>query len=253
MRYTKILQMTALASIIIQIGCTSTNYNQTINIKRINSDVECSADIGVFFPSQDMKVITHNDYTRGYYPIRIEQFKQAPIECGQIVMLGDSLTEMNDWAQSLTTNFTVYNRGIKGDTSDGVLKRLDEIIVRKPKMVFLMIGTNDLWTSNSSEQISQNILTIVKTIRLNSPNTSVYVQTILPLRNQNESNMKVVKINQALGDLMKNEEIDLIDMYSILVDDTQQLKASVTTDNVHLNEQGYVLWQEAINEILRGK
>jgi lysophospholipase L1-like esterase len=39
---------------------------------------------------------------------------------------------------------TVWDAEASGDTSEGVLNRLDEVIGRHPKIVFLMIGGNDL-------------------------------------------------------------------------------------------------------------
>jgi len=61
----------------------------------------------------------------------------------EIVMLGDSLTEWGNWHE-LVPEHRVINRGIAGDTSSGVLDRLQEVIERRPKVVFVMIGTNDI-------------------------------------------------------------------------------------------------------------
>lgn len=251
MSYIKVLRFTLLASAIAHTGCSAKLFEPVTIIKNIDPDIKCNANINEFYPSSDTKVLSHNDYARSYYPIRIEQFKNRPIGCNGIVMLGDSLTEMNNWEQSLTTDIAIYNRGIKGDTTDGILNRLDEIIIRKPKMVFVMIGTNDLWSKNSSQKISQNILTIATTIRLNSPDTRVYVQTVMPLRDNNELNIKVMEINQLLKTLTQKEELDIIDLYSIFVDNTQQLQKQLTYDGVHLSPAGYALWQAALNEVLR--
>ena len=60
-----------------------------------------------------------------------------------IVMLGDSLTEWGNWHE-LVPEYSILNRGISGDTSSGVLDRLQEVIERRPKVVFVMIGTNDI-------------------------------------------------------------------------------------------------------------
>jgi lysophospholipase L1-like esterase len=58
-------------------------------------------------------------------------------------MLGDSLTEWGNWHE-LVPEHRIINRGIAGDTSSGVLDRLQEVIERRPKVVFVMIGTNDI-------------------------------------------------------------------------------------------------------------
>src|SRR3954451_7586104 len=77
-----------------------------------------------------------------YYEARAALFRELK-GMPEIVMLGDSLTEWGNWHE-LVPEFRVINRGIAGDTSSGVLDRLEEVIARRPKLVFLMIGTNDI-------------------------------------------------------------------------------------------------------------
>jgi len=60
-----------------------------------------------------------------------------------IVFLGDSLTSACEWHELFGNNLTILNRGIGGDTSAGVLKRIPTVAVLRPAAVFLMIGTND--------------------------------------------------------------------------------------------------------------
>src|SRR5262249_1762037 len=77
-----------------------------------------------------------------YYRARSDLFRQFAGDA-DAVMLGDSNTEWVDWHE-LFPGVQFLNRGIAGDTSAGVLNRLDEVIGRHPKVVFLMIGINDL-------------------------------------------------------------------------------------------------------------
>jgi len=77
----------------------------------------------------------------------------------------------------------------------GVLKRLNEITYFKPKAVFILIGINDLFSRHheednpalkydkvvpSSRYIGKNILKIAKIIHRGSPDTKIYVRTLLP-------------------------------------------------------------------------
>ena len=71
-------------------------------------------------------------------------------------MPGDSLTEGIDWRE-LFPDVKILNRGIGGDTSAGVLNRLDEVIGRHPKIVVLMIGANDLRMGVPVPQVAANI------------------------------------------------------------------------------------------------
>src|SRR5580692_3529611 len=62
-----------------------------------------------------------------HYPQRIAKFQSEPIVTGRIIFLGNSITEIGPWAK-LTGDTTVVNRGIGGDITYGVLKRLDDVI-----------------------------------------------------------------------------------------------------------------------------
>ena len=52
----------------------------------------------------------------------------------------------------------IKNRGISGDVSAGILKRVDEVVMRRPSKVFLMIGVNDLARGLSTDSVVRNIL-----------------------------------------------------------------------------------------------
>src|SRR5215207_538395 len=77
-----------------------------------------------------------------------------------IVMLGDSLTEWGNWHQ-LVPEYRIINRGISGDTSSGVLDRLQEVIDRRPKIVFVMVGTNDIGLQVPPNVLLSNLREIV--------------------------------------------------------------------------------------------
>jgi hypothetical protein len=115
-----------------------------------------------------------------HYKQRVEQFSHEPVTTGHIIFLGNSITEMGDWKKA-TNDTTVINRGIGGDVTYGILKRLDDITVRKPSKLFILIGINDISKDIPDAVIADNYLKIVNTIHAQSPDTKIYVQSILPL------------------------------------------------------------------------
>src|SRR5262245_30731364 len=100
-----------------------------------------------------------------HYRSRLAFFRQIEGEA-DVVMLGDSLTEGVDW-HDLFQGVRSLNRGIAGDTTAGILNRLDEVIGRRPKTVFLMIGVNDLQIGVPVSTISANIRSIVGALERN--------------------------------------------------------------------------------------
>jgi lysophospholipase L1-like esterase len=202
-------------------------------------------------------VATHSGAAKRHFRKRLQEFSGAPLACGQIVMLGDSLTELNDWEEAIPGNAGLRNRGISGDTSDGVLARLDEIIASQPRAVFLLIGTNDLWTDNSAAITVSNIARTADRIRAKSPETMVIVQTVFPVRkvawerNPDTANEKVRAINALLKRQSRAGRFLLLDTYALLVDRGGKLNAAYTSDGLHLNEAGNAAWSLLVTHALR--
>ena len=68
----------------------------------------------------------------------------------------------------------VKNRGISGDTSEGVYDRLDALVKGKPAKIFILIGINDISRGIEVETIVQNMKRIVEKIQNESPKTKIY-------------------------------------------------------------------------------
>lgn len=203
-------------------------------------------------PSQNIKY--HNEWTSKEYPRRIKQFKENPLLEAEIVFLGNSLTQLGrDWSEKFNTT-GIRNRGIAGDVTDGVLARLDEIIYFKPKAVFLLIGINDLFNLHKNEGIpsatyvGNNIVTIAKTIRKASPQTTVYVQTVLPTKHEYLKH-DIVEVNTVL---MKNkDQYTLIDLHETFINDAGFIKEDLTNDGTHLTTKGYAVWVDFLRPIIQ--
>ena len=108
-------------------------------------------ELAKLFPAKKIVSRYHNNWTQKYYPKRIQEFKKEPLEPGEIVFIGNSITEGGlDWSGKFGIAH-IRNRGIAGDVTDGVMKRLNEITYFKPKAVFILIGINDLFSLHHEE------------------------------------------------------------------------------------------------------
>ena len=144
-----------------------------------------------FYAKSESDIPYHTPDQKQFYFKRCAEFDKAQIGYDKIVFLGDSITEGGgDWNRYLGTN-NVVNRGISGDTTLGVLARLHEIWFYKPISLFLLIGINDIFNSDSPNRnnitplsVSNNIIAIADLIYERSPKTQVYVQTTLPINNK---------------------------------------------------------------------
>lgn len=206
------------------------------------------------YPSEDLVFKYHDDWGKKNYKKVIKEFKKTPLKLNDIVFLGNSITAGgNDWSERLNYP-NIKNRGIGGDTTDGVLARIDEIIYFKPIAVFLLIGINDIWNNGSPsipppEYIGNNINNIVEFIKGNCPETKIYVQTILPIEKEIfiES---IKKVNKIIKSNQINEKYEVIDLYSLFANENGLMIKELSTDGIHLNEKGYQKWVEFIKPIV---
>lgn len=205
-----------------------------------NTVEEMSCDFPLY-PPEGLVIESHTEWTKNHYQVRIRSFKQDSIMPNSIVMLGNSLTEQGgNWASRLNTE-NVSNRGIAGDNTEGVLARLGEIKCAKPKAIFLMIGTNDLWTNLTEEEVVVNIEKIGNDLATSLPETSVFVQTIMPVEEGHNQTGRLLRINNLLRSVEDSGYV-LIDTFEEMSGSDNYLPASYTTDGVHLNSMGYDKW-----------
>lgn len=186
-----------------------------------------------------------------YYLDKVSQFKVLSSNDNlRIVMLGDSITDGGEWYELLNSNL-VQNRGISGDTTIGVLNRLDTINNNIQK-VFIMIGINDIASYKSIDEIYNNYTKIID--KLNSKNIEVFIQSILYVAkkypNSKEINLKVSELNNRLLELSENRNIKFIDL-NLILSDNKFLKEKYQNDGIHLNGEAYYLWANEIKPLIK--
>ncbi|MFZ9782041.1 MAG: GDSL-type esterase/lipase family protein [Bacilli bacterium] len=182
---------------------------------------------------------------------------------GGIVFVGDSLTQrypLSDFYPGLH----VYNRGIDGDTTVGLSKRLDlSIFDLKPTLLVLQIGTNDLQVQGlSKEQTVANMQAIIKTIQEKMPSLKVLLVSLY-LVNQTTDKL----VNRIIVGPRKNQDlqwmnsqyqqiagITFVNVYPELLDEHGDLNMQYSKEGLHLSLAGYAkitpVIQAAIAKVL---
>lgn len=182
-------------------------------------------------------------------------FDNLPSSTNTIFFLGDSLTNGCEWNE-LLANPKIKNRGINGDTTEGVLNRLNQLTKSKPQKIFIMIGINDLFNNIESAKILENYQKIITTIKTDSPKTKIYIQSILPMNFELDKNKRpinnqnILDLNNNLKNLSNNSTVFYIDLYPAFLDSSGQLNPQYTLDGLHLTGQGYLIWKEKIIEYI---
>jgi len=201
-----------------------------------------------FFCSHGQEIDTTH-FSQKYYH-RKSVYEAMPNKKGEIVFLGNSITEQGTWRELFQNNH-IINRGIGGDTSDGVLYRLDEVTESHPDKIFLLIGTNDLLNEKTPEYIIQRIAQITEKVKKNSPETVLYLQSVLPTYSRPERPISSIKIiNKGIQKLADNIKVFYIDIFSHFSNpnDEELLYHEFSLDGLHLNGKGYLKWKGLIEK-----
>ena len=180
---------------------------------------------------------------------REDHFKYLNAGKGGIIFFGDSMTSNAEWAE-LLENSRVKNRGIRGEHITHMLKRIDETVSSKPDKLFLMAGINDL-ICDPKETVAKNLEELILDIRKRSPDTKIYVESLLPINNTikktGRNNKDIKWVDSKLAAFCKNNaNIVYINLYDIFADEKGNLKAEYTYDGGHLNGAGYLKWKEVV-------
>jgi lysophospholipase L1-like esterase len=179
---------------------------------------------------------------------RLARFESEPVVPGRIIFLGNSITQGGDWAK-LTGDSTVVNRGIGADVTFGLRTRLDDVTRRKPSKLFVLIGINDISKDIPDAVIASEYRMLIDSVRAQSPQTRIFVQSILPLNptvknfpQHYDKQPRVVSVNRLLRQMARETHATYIDLWPIFLDRQNHLDASLTGDGLHLNEAGYLRW-----------
>lgn len=173
---------------------------------------------------------------------------------GAVVFLGDSITQ--GWGDDLGGAFPglkVANRGISGDTTRGVLIRLEEdVLALRPQAVVILIGTNDLEEKAEPETIAGNLKLILVALERHNPNLPVVLCQVFPSSaTKARPADKIRQINALYAAAVKgNPRVTLIETWPLFANDQGDAKVGEFPDLLHPNGAGYAKWAAALRPVL---
>jgi lysophospholipase L1-like esterase len=205
--------------------------------------------------AQENKQNFHNYF----YDQRRSFFESMPVVKNEIILLGDSITNCANWDE-IFSGKPVKNRGISGDITLGVVDRMDEIVRRKPKKIFILIGINDIALKIEKEVILKNYQTIVSRLKSDSPKTEIYIQSILPTNDEfdnfknHQGKMQVIKeVNMDLEKMAKDNKAVFVNLFPEFLGQDGKLNKAYTNDGLHLLGPGYLFWASIIKKYIEKK
>jgi N-acetylglucosamine-6-sulfatase len=174
-----------------------------------------------------------------------------------LLFLGDSIT--NQWREQGKPVWDKHfaplaaaNFGINGDQTQNVLWRVEngELEGLAPKLVVLMIGTNNTAKSrHSPEDIAAGVSAILGVVRDKCPQAKVLLLGIFPTKVEPENFYRVNndRTNTLLAKLDDGgKTIRFLNINDKLMERDRTITREMFPDLLHLSEKGYTIWAEAI-------
>jgi len=170
-----------------------------------------------------------------------------------VVFLGDSITQ--GWGDQMGGSFSgvkVANRGISGDTTRGVLIRMDEdVLSLHPKAVVLLIGTNDLEEGADPETVAANLKLILAKLRQFDSHMPIILCQVFPSSEwKKRPASKIKKVNQLYAAAVKaDQQVTVIETWPMFANAQGDAKPEEFPDLLHPNQVGYAKWAAALRPI----
>ena len=185
---------------------------------------------------------------------RAEFAKRAGQEQHAVVFLGDSITQ--GWGDNFRGDFkelNVANRGISGDTTRGMLIRLQQdVLDLEPSAVVMLMGTNDLEEKAQPATIAGNVGLIVKALEAYDPKMPIVLCLVFPSSAaKKRPSEQIQKLNQLMeADFKGNQQVTIVDTWTLFANQQGDAKKAEFPDLLHPNRVGYEKWLAAIWPVL---
>ena len=187
---------------------------------------------------------------REYYETKVARYEEENEAYDDfevdVAFIGDSLTDGYD-LERFYPQYVTSNRGIGGDTTYGLQARMKvSVYDLKPKVVVMLIGGNNLDT------MFEDYEELIVGMRENLPQTRIVLVSLTAMGgNWAHKNQKAAYHNVTIRKLADRYDCSFVDLFTPLFDETTgEIYQAYTNDGVHLTEQGYQVYTDALTPVL---
>ena len=167
----------------------------------------------------------------------------------EVIFIGDSITQ--GWKGAVWEKYYAgrhaLNYGVAGDSTQNVLYRLncDGLKTLKPKVAVILIGTNNTGHYSPGEIAAGVKAVIDKTLAL-FPASKIILLDILPTARKTQT---AVAANELIAKLSDEKTVFRLNLGEQMVKEGDTWKG-LGKDRLHLTEEGYLIWAEAMEPLL---
>jgi lysophospholipase L1-like esterase len=184
----------------------------------------------------------------------------------KVIFFGDSITEMGVSkggyierigetikSKGLSPEYELVGAGIGGNKVYDLYLRLEnDVLDKKPDLVFIYIGVNDVWhkksfgTGTDLDKFEKFYLAIIKKIRASGASIILCTPAVIGEKKDgtNEQDKELDIYSEVIRKIAVQEKCSLVDLRKQFMDyyngynPDNSSKGILTTDGVHLNDKG---------------
>ena len=178
--------------------------------------------------SENESNITQNSIT--------EDPKQSSKTSKSVVILGDSMTKhTNGWeiSKKIKSKCKVYAKSFPGATTQCMADYMKPSIRAKPDHIIVHVGTNDLCSNASPNEIATNIVKL--TTEMKTDKCDVSISGIIIRTDKPDLNRKGLEVNVILKQMCEEKNI-------FFIDHCKKIKANhLNSSKLYLNRKGDII------------
>jgi len=195
---------------------------------------------------------------RGLVEGLTNRLRRTDVSRTRIVFLGDSITQ--GWQPNIFQQFYGHrgalNLGISGDTTQGMLWRLENghwPAALRPEAIVLLIGTNNIGMGQAPENVAVGIGQIIARLRRLAPQARIVLVAVLPrgMTAADQMRAPIARLNQYLAPCEDGRRLIYSDPGQFMLDGQGVLFNWIAHDWLHLTLTGYAILSTAIEGHLR--
>jgi len=175
-------------------------------------------------------------------------------EPGGILMLGSSSFTIWQDVGDYFPGKNMVNRGFGGSQMSDVLYFKERLILPyRPKQIVIYEGENDIAAGEKPDSIFAELKQLVNWTRGQLPGIQISIVSMKPSPKRWELKETLLEMNKKLKQFAaENEDIDFINIWEPLIEpDGVPVNENYREDLLHLNANGYKIWQKAMAPYLK--
>ncbi len=177
-------------------------------------------------------------------------FQQPP---NPILFVGSSSIRKWEHLQQAFGTYNVMNRGIGGAVIDDITFYLNDIVFPyKPRQIVLYVGENDVISNiATADTILNRTIRLYKGIRSRLPEVPIVYIALKPSPSRDKFMAKAINANRLIREYLSHEKnTAFVDIFSPMLKEGKSRPELFVGDMLHMNQQGYDIWEKALKPYL---